>query len=95
MPQRFRTHLTRRRHVIADLNEFVTLEDGVAWSEVILILQRHVKVLLVWSSSFAFAGIEQLEDSWNFFGIGANNIALCNRSYVKHFAEMLKGSDIA
>lgn len=88
MPQWLRTHLARRRHVIADLNELMALEDGVARPEIVLILQRHVEVLFVWSSSFTLAGVEQLKDSWNFFGIGTNDIALCNRSHVKHFAVM-------
>jgi hypothetical protein len=71
--------------VITDLNKLMALEDCVAGSRVVL-FQRHVEVLFVRSSSFTLTGVEQLEDSGNLFGIGTNDIALCNRSNVKHFA---------
>lgn len=34
----------------------------------------------------AFAGVKQLKDAWNLFGIGADNIALGNTAHVIHFA---------
>lgn len=86
VPQWLWTHLARRRHVIADLNKLVTLEDCVAGSHVVLVLQRHVEVLFIGSTGFTLACVQQLKDSGNFFGIGTNDIPLRNRSNMKHFA---------
>lgn len=47
---------------------------------------RGVKLLAVGSMRSTFAGIKQLEDAWNLFGIGADNIALGNTAHVIHFA---------
>lgn len=42
--------------------------------------------LLVGTMGGAFAGVKQLEDARNLFGIGAYNIALSNTAHVIHFA---------
>lgn len=86
MPQGLRTHFARRRHVITDRHEFVALVDSVAGSQVVLVAHGHVEILLVSLARLTLAGVEQLEDSRNLFGIGPNNIALSHRSDVEHFA---------
>lgn len=49
--------------------------------------RAYIQLLLfVRSSGFTFACIQQLEYSWNFFGIGPNYITLSDGSDMKHFA---------
>lgn len=83
VPQWLRTHFASGWHVIADLHEFMAFENRITGSQIVL---WHVKILFVWPSSLAFASIEQLKDSGDFFGIGTNDVALGDRPYVKHFA---------
>ena len=84
MPKWLRTHFAGRRHVITYLDELMSLEDCVAGSHVVLIF-RHVEILFVGSSRFAFTRVQQLENSGNLFGIGANDVALCHGSDVEYF----------
>lgn len=86
VPQWLRTHFASRRHVVANLNKFVSFEDGVTRSQVVLVSERHVEILFVGSAGFAFTSIEQLKYSWNFFGICSDYITLGYWADVEHFA---------
>jgi hypothetical protein len=86
MPEWLWTRLASRWHMIADLHKLVTFKHCVAGSQIVGALKGNVQVLFVWSSSFTFNSIQQLEYSRNIFGIGTYYIALRHGPHMEYFA---------
>lgn len=61
------------------------MQNG-AWPLLIAAGMQSRIQLLIWTMGGAFAGVQQLKDARNLFGIGAYDIALGNAAHMVDFA---------